>query len=185
VTWFTDMISLHNLSKRVSVWIDIKNKSHALNRNNFDAIYIGGASDTSRLHDLLQRNNFYPQFKIFIKEKGLIYGGSGGASILGKSINYDQIEKSLPKINESAADLCGNYSVFGHLDEENKNIIEGFSEGDVIGIPEGGGCLLDTFQQLITYIGIPDGMIINQFGIRILKNIQSIQYGTIGNNNES
>lgn len=175
VAWFTNMITSHNLSKKISVWIDIKNKALEINTNNFDGIYIGGASDTFRLHNLLTKNQIYPQLISFVQQGGLIYGGSGGASILGKSINYDQKEKEQPKVKENSANLCMGYSVFAHLNEKNLDMIRALSDGDVIGIPEGGGCMLDSIDRVITYVGAGNALILSDQFCKILKNNESVK----------
>ena len=36
VKWFTDMVSSHNISKEVSVWINLKDKAKELKISNFD-----------------------------------------------------------------------------------------------------------------------------------------------------
>ncbi|KKP92963.1 MAG: hypothetical protein UR98_C0014G0007 [Parcubacteria group bacterium GW2011_GWA1_36_12] len=154
VKWFTDMVSSHNISKEVSVWINLKDKAKELKISNFDAVYMGGASDTLRLHNMLHKFNFYPQLRSFSKDGGIIYGGSGGASVMGRTINYDQLDKRQLTVTETAADLCGGYSIFTHLNDKNQEIIERLEEGNVIAIPEGGGCLLDGEGKNVLYKGV-------------------------------
>lgn len=182
VKWFMNMISSHKLTKQVSVWISIKDKTEQINVRNFDAVYIGGASDTFRLHCMLSEHNFYEKFRTFIEEGGVIYGGSAGSSILGKSINYDQMEKALPKLKEYSSDLCLGYSVFPHLNPQNEKIIDRMTEGRVLGIPEEGGCMIDTFNKKITYIGASRAKIINEFQSRNIQNGETINMVTLEDN---
>lgn len=179
VNWFMSMISSHGVSKSVSVWVDIRNKVEELNKNNFDSIYIGGASDTWSLHQLLLKSNFYFHLKKFLDEGGVVYGGSGGATILGKSINYDQLEKGITKSEEKAADLCLGYSVFTHINEKNVRVIEKQPEGKVIGIPEGSGCVLDLRENKITCVGMKDIFVVDELGVRSFKNSTVIKCDSI------
>ncbi|MDP3725727.1 MAG: Type 1 glutamine amidotransferase-like domain-containing protein [bacterium] len=162
VTWFTDMVSKHNVEKKISVWIDLKEKSTSIRHGNFDAIYIGGASDTYRLHSLFKKNNFYPELEKFIKDGGIIYGGSGGATILGRSINYDQQEKQLPTTVELSANLCLGYSVFPHLSDNKFRLISTSPDAKVICMPEGSGVAIDTKNQQMKYLGKQNGIVISK-----------------------
>ena len=173
VTWFTNMVNSHNILKNISAWIDVSNKTSKIDRKKFDGIYIGGASETFSLHNLFIKHDMYPKLISFVQQGGLIYGGSGGASILGKSINYDQIEKSQPRVEENSANLCMGYSVFAHLNDKNISIIEALSNGNVIGIPEGGGCMIDGQKKVITYIGTSRALILTNFSSRYLENKES------------
>jgi len=166
VVWFSNMVASHNLTKKISVWIELMNKKSEININNFDAVYIGGATDTLRLHNLFIKHNFYSQLATFIEEGGLIYGGSGGATILGKSINYDQIEKGQQTVAENSANLCMDYSIFTHLDGRNRKMIESSKFGKVIGIPEKGGIRLDTGKRTIGYSGSGKAIVITGMGLR-------------------
>lgn len=168
VMWFTDMVSLHGLIKKIYVWIHLKDKAEKISKNNFDAVYIGGASDTLRLHNLFIKYNIYPQLLSFVEQGGKIYGGSGGATILGKSINYDQIEKGLPKVFEESANLCLGYSIFTHLNKKNIFFLKR-SLDNIIGIPEKGGVMIDIKERLLTYTGRNNGLIISKFKTQILQ----------------
>lgn len=170
VTWFTDMISKHRLEKKISVWVNLKEKAREIHRGNFDAIYIGGTNDTYQLHSLLKKNNFYLELEKFIKDGGIIYGGSGGATILGRSINYDQREKQLPAIAELSANLCFGYSIFTHLNNNNVRSVNELSDAQVIGIPEGSGVAMDIKNQQMKYLGKQNGILISKKKILELKN---------------
>jgi|SRR3989344_4265325 len=173
VTWFTDMVNSHSILKNISAWINVSSKTSKIDRKRFDGIYIGGASETFSLHNLFIKHDMYPKLLSFVQQGGLIYGGSGGASILGRSINYDQIEKSQPRVEENSANLCMGYSVFAHLNNTNLSIIETLSNGSVIGIPEGGGCMIDNQKKVITYVGTSKALILTNFSSRYLKNKES------------
>lgn len=182
VNWFNKVVTSHSYFKKVTVWIELTNKVENLSKDNFDAVYIGGASDTFRLHELLSSNNFYPALSNFVQDGGLIYGGSGGATILGRSINYDQNMKSLPTINMKSLDICRGYSIFAHLNKDNYSIINSSPHGDVIGIPEGGGCVFDHITGELVYLGLKTGIIVADGFCYSLNNGESINVLTLKNN---
>lgn len=160
VQWFNDMLLSHNKKKKVTVFIDLKDKAEFIDVDKFDAIYIGGASDTFRLHNLLKKYGIYKKLSLFVSSGGVIYGGSGGATILGRTINYDQKDKQLLYLDESSADLCLGYSIFAHLNDNNLDLIRSKDFGHVIGIPEGGGCIIDPEKREVKYIGERSGIIV-------------------------
>lgn len=178
VKWFSDLINLHASDKNISVWINLKGKDVEIKKENFDAIYIGGASTTLRLHKQFMEFNFYPRLKEFIEAGGIIYGGSGGASILGRFINYDQMESSSERIKDPAADLCLGYSIFAHLNDKNRYLVQEGSEGRVIAIPERCGCAIDIDEGKVVCISGAGALMVSVGSIIALQNGQS--YSMLG-----
>lgn len=161
VEWFENMIKSHNIEKKITTWVNLKGKKDLIKIDNFDAIYIGGASDTYRLHCLFLKYNIYESFMSFLSDGGYIYGGSGGATVLGKTINYDQLDKGLDLIESLSANLIFNYSIFTHLSDEKLKKISKLDFGDVIVLSEKGGVVLDRKKREVKYVGDENGVIIS------------------------
>lgn len=153
VDWFMSMIKMHNVIKKVTTLIDLKDKNDLITIENFDAIYIGGASDTFRLHSLLKKNGTYSLIKKFIDDGGTVYGGSGGATILGRTINYDQKEKKLSVVDDLSSNVCFGYAIYPHLKFTEKNYLETQEYGKVICLPEDGGLAINTKNGESIYVG--------------------------------
>ena len=175
IDWFRSVLRLHQKSDiSLSVWINLNKKSEKISRDNFDGIYIGGASDTFELHKNLLKHNIYQEIMDFSKNKGIVYGGSGGGTVLGCSINYDQFEKKLPPVKSESANLCFGYSFFTHLNDINKPLIENGSFGPVIGLPEGSGFCVNYNTREGLFLGTKSGVISNFDKQKYLSDHQSI-----------
>ncbi|MBE2218898.1 MAG: Type 1 glutamine amidotransferase-like domain-containing protein [Ignavibacteria bacterium] len=68
----------------IDMWTDLKNRS-SKELNKYSAIYIGGGNTFSLLNDI-RKNGFDKQLALYLKKGGVVYGGSAGAIIFGKSI---------------------------------------------------------------------------------------------------
>ncbi|MFH1472920.1 MAG: Type 1 glutamine amidotransferase-like domain-containing protein [bacterium] len=161
VEWFVSMVKKHKKVKKISVWINLKNKTGFLNK--FDSVYIGGASDTGRLHEILKDSGFYPELKKFIEKGGLVYGGSGGASVLGRSVILDISPEHIKYINDEqkflAADLCHGYSVFTHFKPNKKYELKRYANMKILVLPEQGGVAINTRNGQMTYLGKTNGVV--------------------------
>lgn len=153
VEWFENMIKSHNIEKKITTWVNLKDKKDLIKIDNFDAIYIGGASDTYQLHCLFEKYNIYKKIESFLSDGGYVYGGSGGATVLGKTINYDQLDKGLDFVDSFSANLIFDYSIFTHLNDEKIEKISKLDFGKVIVLSEKGGVILDRKKREIKYVG--------------------------------
>lgn len=173
VEWFKNMIKNHRVEKKVTTWVQLKNKNSLINIKNFDCIYIGGASDTYRLHAIFKKYNIYTYLKKYSEEGGSIYGGSGGATVLGRTINYDQLNKGLPLVEDYSANLCMDYSVYTHFERKKMEDLEKTFFGDIIVIPETSGLILDTERGEMECVGRDHVFVISN------ESIQSLEDGEI------
>jgi dipeptidase E len=175
VDWFMLMIKTHDIEKKVTVWVDLKGKNSLIDIKNFDAVYIGGASDTFRLHLILNKDLIYESLRKYINNGGIIYGGSGGATILGKTINYDQVDKNLPIVNDFSAKLLGDYSIYTHFNYSNLYSLKKIMFGDLMIIPEKNGLIVNTKTKEVTHIGNNSSYIISKDFTKELRNNESVK----------
>jgi len=121
----------------------------SLQERNFDAIYIGGGN-TGHLLDQVRQSNFASYMRQHLERGGIVYGGSAGATILGKTI-LTALSHEHSAHDNDGLDLLGGMSVMPHYSEENR------SRG------------LDLARQLgVKIIAIPEvaGVILDQSGVR-------------------
>ncbi len=114
--------------KDISMWTDLSGKSIE-ELLEFSAVYIGGGNTYSLMNDFL-RSNFHSLLQSFIKQGGVVYGGSAGAIIMGTSIltcshmdvNHVRLE------SYSGLSMVYDYSIWCHYEEENDSLIQAFME---------------------------------------------------------
>ena len=109
----------------------------------FGAVYIGGGNSFKLMHEL-RSSGFDVKLKKYIQSGGIVYGGSAGAIILGKSI-ATSTDKNLIKLKDlDGLNLVNGYSVFCHYDPKDNKIISKLSKmKKIIAIPEGSGAVVD------------------------------------------
>jgi len=114
--WFLDVLSMHTKKNpKVEMWINLKGKNHE-NLHKFDAIYIGGASNTYQLLEEINNLGFIYRLLDFVKNGGNLYGGSSGAIILGKNIGTVEDENDNNYKYQNGLNLVGGYSILCHYD---------------------------------------------------------------------
>lgn len=82
-TWFKNEIKMLNLSK-----FEMVRSSYELSQKNLDdysALFIGGGNTYKLLNELKQYDN-YNKIETYLKNDGIVFGGSAGAIIFGKDI---------------------------------------------------------------------------------------------------
>jgi dipeptidase E len=111
----------------IEMWEDLNNKKYS-DLEKFGAIYIGGGNTFSLLNDL-RNSGFIDLLKKFIRSGKLVYGGSAGAIIMGKSIETasfgDNADKNFVNLKDlSGLNLINNHNVQCHYKEgKDKEII--------------------------------------------------------------
>lgn len=121
--------------------------SEILNNNlyNYCAIFIGGGN-TFKLLKELKTSGAFTKIKEFIKNNGIVFGGSAGAIIFGKNLKScaldDDNKVGLEDI--SGFNVLNGYSILCHYtnrtkekDEESKKYLLDLSKGEkIIALPE-------------------------------------------------
>lgn len=137
---FVDVTMWTNLSDKS--WDDIKN---------FTAIYIGGGN-TFKLLNNLYHTNFVVALKKYINNGGIVYGGSAGAIIMGKSINTAEEENDKNYKENKGLDLFSGLSIICHyknnIDKKIINYVAKNHQG-VIALPERTGLFLSNSEMLV------------------------------------
>ena len=128
--------------KNIEMWTDLKDKPiPAIDK--YSAIYIGGGN-TFSLMNQINKNNFSRILKEFINNGGVVYGGSAGAIIMGKSLvtclHSDENKIDLKKLD--GLDYINGYSIWCHYkDLEEEQVLKCSKDYSlpIIAIPETSG----------------------------------------------
>lgn len=172
--WFSHAYGKFGL-KNITMWTDLKNKLFN-DLAQFDAIYIGGGNTFSLLHQIKEAN-FIKPLKEFIDSGKLVYGGSAGAIILGKTIATASMGESADKNLVGITDLLGlneanGYAIQCHYEMAQEEEMVNFVKKDgipIIALPKDAGLYLKDDE--IISIGEGAVYLIESDGIRTL-NIQ-------------
>jgi len=128
----------------ITMLLDLAGYKKELN-DDFDGIYIGGGN-TYKLLQHIYNTGFDKKLTSFLRNGGLVYGGSAGAIILGKSIAIVSEENDNDYKYNKGLSLIGNYSIMCHYNEaEDDKILEFVKlyQSPVIALPEGSGLIID------------------------------------------
>jgi len=143
--WFTETLSMHTKEKlEVEMWISLKRKEEE-DIDGFDAIYMGGASNTYKFLKNINDSGFISPLVNFVKKGGSIYGGSSGAVILGKNIGTVEEENNKNYKHKDGLDLVGGYSILCHYDgSQNKKVSSYLKKygNPIIALPENTGLIV-------------------------------------------
>ncbi len=152
--WFEGLLKVHDCRFPTSMWINLARKAMHLTHSRFDAVYIGGASDTEFLHYLMVKHGIYQPLRDFLRSGGKLYGGSGGATVVGKTINYDQLEKGKLPVTKDAADLLFGWNIRTHANDDGPFAIRGAQPfGRLISLSEDVGLAIDTVNGIASCHG--------------------------------
>lgn len=148
--WITS--TLTNASNdfiEITMWTDLNNKK--LNDlENFGGVYIGGGN-TYKLLDHLFKTGFNKTLTDYYYNGGLVYGGSAGAIILGKTISIISEENNADYTHESGLNLLNEKSVICHFTDQKETKISKFiqdSKTDVIALTERTGAIISNINQI-------------------------------------
>lgn len=109
--WFEEFLSLHERKDiRFSVY---RNLQEITSFKRYTAIYIGGGN-TYFLWEQLQKFSVAEKIIEFHRQGGIVYGGSAGAIILGKSIREAPDENVTNLTSFEGCDLVNGYSIIPH-----------------------------------------------------------------------
>jgi dipeptidase E len=115
--WMKKVLELHNRNDvQFEVADDLAKYQHK-DLKKFDAIYIGGGN-TWNLMQELRDSDFSQNLVSYIKNGGVVYGGSAGAIVLGKNIDTHDDENKINVKDTTGFNLLGDYSVACHYTDE-------------------------------------------------------------------
>jgi dipeptidase E len=93
---------------------------------NFGGIFIGGGN-TYMLLKLVRESGFDKKLVKYLDDGGVVFGGSAGAIIMGKSIATCGDINNIGLSDLSGLDLLGGASVLCHYTNDDKEKAEAFS----------------------------------------------------------
>ena len=167
--WIISALSRHSEDFiDIVMLLDLADKN--LQMSDFDGIYIGGGN-TYKLLQYIYATGFDKILMSFIKNNGIVYGGSAGAIILGKNISTVIEENDKNYKYDQGLSLIGDYSIRCHY---NKNIDDEkifkfikYYKYPVIALPEKTGLVINNKYSEV--IGSENAVIFNINGEREYK----------------
>jgi len=141
--WMKGILELH---KRTDIQFEMADnllKYRLEDLKNFDAVYIGGGN-TWNLMQELRSSGFSNEIIQYIKNGGIVYGGSAGAIILGKNIDTHNDANKINLKDTSGFNLLSGYSVTCHYINEQNNRFRDWSisnNSPILCLPEETGLI--------------------------------------------
>lgn len=170
--WFTPIFQ--NSVDKIEMWTELKDKTKD-DISKLGGVYIGGG-DTIRLLQVLQESGFDDVLKAYIKDGGIVYGGSAGAIILGKDIRTAPETEKYHSDNYSGLDVLGEYSVACHFKGEETLHYQNISKriaSPIIALAEQSGVRI--FGADLEIVGSNPVSIISPTSVKIVSPNQSIK----------
>lgn len=118
--WMKKILELHNRNDVQFEVADDLAKYQLKDLKKNDAIYIGGGN-TWNLMQELRDSGFSQELVSYIKNGGVVYGGSAGAIVLGKNIDTHDDENKIKLKDTAGLNLLGDYSVACHYTNEQES----------------------------------------------------------------
>ena len=145
--WFTKTYSKYGIHKIV-MWTDLQGKKLS---NNYAAVLIGGGN-TYKLLKAFKDSNFDKKCIRYHNNGGIIYGGSAGAIIFGKTIDTAKhADENIVDLNDtSGLNLLGNKDVWCHYTEVDDELINDYNN-ELFILYEESGIVFD--KDRVTEIG--------------------------------
>lgn len=113
--WFQRIYSAYGLT-HMELCTDLKTLRLD---DRYGAVFIGGGNTFKLLHEI-QNSDFAIQIRAFLEKGGVLYGGSAGAIVCGKTIEPAAYadENRAGISNYTALNLLNGYDVFCHYDPD-------------------------------------------------------------------
>ncbi len=171
--WMKKVLELHNRNDVQFEVADDLAKYKQEDLKKFDAIYIGGGN-TWNLMQELRDSGFSQEFVSYVKNGGVVYGGSAGAIVLGKNTDTHDDENKINLKNTTGFNLLGGYSVACHYTNEHSKRFRDWvmsHKSPIVCLPEEAGLILGNDSVLC--VGIKPCVIYLAGGVK-----KEIQPGT-------
>lgn len=152
--WFSKVTSKHSGDKDIDFTMLLE-EDLIPNLEVYDSIYMGGGN-TFKLLNYIKKSGFDKKIKEYIKNGGIVYGGSAGAIVLGKDIRTVEEENDDSYLYHEGLDLIEGKSIHCHYVEEmDKEIFDAIKKikSDVIALPENSGIILDSEGKIEEKVG--------------------------------
>ncbi len=152
--WFSNIISQHSGKKDIDFTM-LLDGDNVPDFDRYDSVYIGGGN-TYKLLDYVYKNNIGKKITEYIKNGGIVYGGSAGAIILGKNIKTAEEENDNNYVHSDGLNLVENRSVICHYTESlDEKIFETAKRINsiIIALPENAGLILGSNGKILEIVG--------------------------------
>ena len=152
--WFSNVISQHNDKKDIDFTM-LLDGDDVSDFDRYDSVYIGGGN-TYKLLDYIYKNDIGRKITEYIKNGGIVYGGSAGAIILGENIKTAEEENDNNYVHSDGLNLIENRSVICHYTESlDEKIFETAKRINsiIIALPEDAGLILDSNGKILEIVG--------------------------------
>lgn len=169
--WLSSTLAAHaSTPLNITMWVNLSKKAEE-SLESYDAIYIGGASNTYWLLEQLEKTDLKNRLTHYVLGGGTLYGGSAGAVLMGKSIGVVQAENKRSYPSDVGLGLVGNYSIYCHYGDAGAPLIEAYIEryknpvialGERSGIAISGGSATVVGYDAITIIDVKKGVRVYQ-----------------------
>ena len=136
--WFTKTYRAYGI-EHIDMCTDL---NEARDFNQYTAIFIGGGN-TFKLLKEIKDSRFDKKLLQYLEADGLVYGGSAGAIIFGKSIKTAEYadENNVGLTDLSGLDLAGGKDIFCHYTPKDDAFIKGYPD-DLYALYEASGLFI-------------------------------------------
>ncbi len=148
--WMKSIIELHGRTDVNFTIADNLSEYTLKDLMGFSAIYVGGGNTWNLLQEI-RSSGFHDELIRYLKEGGIIYGGSAGAIILGKRIDTHDDENLINLKDISGLDLLCSYSVACHFKDEQNDRFKKWSmdnNSPIVCLPEETGLIVEENSAL-------------------------------------
>jgi len=122
--WFASVYSNYGIVN-FEMWTELKNRT--LNCDEVAGVFIGGGN-TFKLLKYIKDTGFDKVLKQYIDNNGIVYGGSAGAIILGKTIGTatHADKNNVNLIDFSGLNCLYDYDIWCHYTDEDEQLVLGY-----------------------------------------------------------
>lgn len=143
--WIKVTFAAFNITN-ITMWTDLS-EHRAGELDQFDAVYIGGGNTFALLAEL-RKSGFEHSLKEYICQGKAVYGGSAGATVLGRDIrtvNYlDRNEVGL--VEMKGLDVANGHAIWVHYQPQDDDLIHAYVhqyQQPVIALSERSGIVIE------------------------------------------
>jgi len=142
--WMKGLTELHKRGDLQFENVDDPADSKFNDLKSFEGVYIGGGNTWS-LMDELRSSGLSDTLLQYIKDGGVLYGGSAGAIIFGKRIDTSTDENKVEYKEMTGFNILGGYSIGCHFKEDQSDHYQDWAVKNklpVICLPEETGLII-------------------------------------------
>ena len=167
--WLTSTFAPFQLTD-ITLWAELAGH-HSYELDRFDGVYIGGGNTYALLAECLA-TGFDRHLVDYVMQGGMVYGGSAGAVLLGKTIQtVAHIDQNLISLQETAClNLAQDHAVWVHYTAQDDARITEFvtqSKERLLALSEQSGVTI--VAEKVANVGFVPTFVFDQQGKRVLQ----------------